>query len=584
MPVTKTDTQQHAESFTDAMIGNSWPEWVVIQVSVLFFRFNPLIYLFSLLTLFAHSAYQDQDQQQLSTRGYTATKAALSVLLLAEAIFYITIYRPHLRRAATTKAAYPGPLSKPERQALFQKCLGHASDPERYLRGWFHNAALSDIRRDNLREFFLWAFLDEDLDALSSSSTAVAQQRMAVLLEEVDGYIAALETRLGHLFASGRSHRAKSLRLNLDPVVTAYRGLAWYLVIFCVDMATHAVLRWHGFRFYGRSGDQAEVWSTFPPRPQEWWSRYKSPAPSLGYWYYDGRRRRRQQVPSMQQRQTTPSRPVGNRSTTGEKEAQKQEQLPVVFFHGIGVGLLTYLRFLIDLVRAGDNDDELDGGMQVMAVELLPVSFRLTSPPLDKRAFLDAFTTIVDAHGWGDFAIVSHSYGSVPTTHILTADDAALSNRAKAVTLVDPVTIMLHLPHVAYNFTRRRPRSAAEWQLWYFASTDVGVATVLGRHFFWRQNIIWKEDLLRLQLQLLQKQQRQQSPGRRRITVSLAAKDIIVNAPAVAEYLAETTEDAAADAKAEQSHIDVVWFPKLDHAQVFDTASDYNRIIERILA
>ncbi|OAR05712.1 hypothetical protein LLEC1_07115, partial [Akanthomyces lecanii] len=252
--------------------------------------------------------------------------------------------------------------------------------------------------------------------------------------------------------------------------------------------------------------------------------------------------------------------------------------LPVVFFHGIGVGLLTYLRFLFDLVKAANAQQSAqDGtaGIRIIAVEMLPVSFRLTSPPLDKRAFLGALASILDAHGWDDdFAIVSHSYGSVPTTHILTADGehAALSRRVAAATLVDPVTIMLQLPHVAYNFTRRRPRTAAEWQLWYFASTDVGVATVLGRHFHWRQNIIWKEDLLL----------RRPGGDHRRVTVSLAAKDIIVNAPAVARYLREA-EQGAAEGRQEPG-VEVLWFPELDHAQVFDTPSDYSKIIKCVLA
>ncbi|KAJ4163608.1 hypothetical protein LMH87_005327 [Akanthomyces muscarius] len=528
------------------MIGNSPPEWALIQVSVIIFRFTPLFYLLPLLALSAYSIYDP-----FATPHHTA-QAVLIGLLLAEAVFYVFLYRPQLRVAATTEAVYPKALTKAERQALFQQCLAHAHDTALYLRGWFLNAPLDDIRRDNVREFLLWAFFEtSDEDAAAAHNA------------ELDGYVATLEDRMGRRFAPGRG-TARSLRLTLEPVTTAYRSLAWYVVIALVDGVTHAFLRAHGFRFYGRSS-AAEVRATFPPRPQELFSTYKSPAPALGYWYYG---------PNSQQQQQHQNAKPRTRASAAAEQKQGQ-QLPVVFFHGIGVGLLTYLRFLFDLVKAANAQSAQDGpGVRIIAVEMLPVSFRLTSPPLDKRAFLAAFASILDAHGWDEFAIVSHSYGSVPTTHILTADGehTALSRRVEAATLVDPVTIMLQLPHVAYNFTRRRPRTAAEWQLWYFASADVGVATVLGRHFHWRQNIIWKEDLLR----------RPGGGGHRRVTVSLAAKDIIVNAPAVAEYLQEPEDDAAEGGQ--ESRVGVLWFPELDHAQVFDTPSDYNKIIKCVLA
>ncbi|KAG6857936.1 hypothetical protein C0991_004254, partial [Blastosporella zonata] len=55
------------------------------------------------------------------------------------------------------------------------------------------------------------------------------------------------------------------------------------------------------------------------------------------------------------------------------------------------------------------------------------------------------------------------------------------------VMLIDPIPILLHLPPVAYNFLHRAPSSAAEWQLWYFASTDPDIARTLGRAFFWTE-------------------------------------------------------------------------------------------------
>lgn len=61
--------------------------------------------------------------------------------------------------------------------------------------------------------------------------------------------------------------------------------------------------------------------------------------------------------------------------------------------------------------------------------------------------------------------------------------------------LVDPIPFLLHFPDTTYNFTRRKPRSASEIFLFYFASMDMGSAHTLCRRFFWNQLILWKEDL-----------------------------------------------------------------------------------------
>ncbi|GAB0145703.1 hypothetical protein EsHS_00006128 [Epichloe bromicola] len=153
---------------------------------------------------------------------------------------------------------------------------------------------------------------------------------------------------------------------------------------------------------------------------------------------------------------------------------------------------------------------------------------------------------------------------------------SVLQQRIAAVVLIDPITILLHLPDVAYNFTRRPPKMANEWQLWYFASTDPGVAYSLGRRFFWRDNILWREDLFS---DPLQSGAERAQLGRRKVAVSLSGRDLIVDTASVTNYLTSkpriiTGDDAIGHPKeyseVPSDEVDVVVFPLLDHAQVFD--------------
>jgi hypothetical protein len=139
---------------------------------------------------------------------------------------------------------------------------------------------------------------------------------------------------------------------------------------------------------------------------------------------------------------------------------------------------------------------------------------------------------------------------------------------------IDPLSFLLHAPDVAYNFTVRKPRHANEWQLWYFASKDPGVAHALGRRFYWSENVMWKEDTE----DLVRKG--------KQVTVSLGESDLIVNTAAVDRYLADhATANGAgkgctrncANGKRDGSKsssewmgngLEVLWFDNLDHSQV----------------
>ncbi|KAG7118612.1 hypothetical protein HYQ44_005755 [Verticillium longisporum] len=100
---------------------------------------------------------------------------------------------------------------------------------------------------------------------------------------------------------------------------------------------------------------------------------------------------------------------------------------------------------------------------------------------------------ILNAHGWQRLVLVSHSYGSIVATHLIHAPQTA--QKVGPILFVDPVAFLLHLPHVAYNFTYRKPTNANEHLLSYFGAKDIGISHTLFRRFFWAENILWKEDI-----------------------------------------------------------------------------------------
>jgi hypothetical protein len=279
-------------------------------------------------------------------------------------------------------------------------------------------------------------------------------------------------------------------------------------------------------------------------------------------------------------------------------------------------------------------DSRLNGGrgtddqVGIIAIEIMPISFRITHSALRSDEMGDEIQAILKHHEFDKPILVSHSYGTVIATQLLKSP--LLADHIGPIVLIDPISVLLHLPDVAYNFTRRKPRRANEHQLYYFASMDMGVSHSLSRCFFWSENILWKHDI-----------------ADRLVTISLAEQDLIVDTKAVANYLSTHNDEVAAEKRGSHGgtangsvsngtltarkpdsriphpitngqvkssisnaiasrHVgdgslgpsfdaddwkrrrwvgeglDVLWFSGLDHAQVFDTARTRDPLIEAI--
>ncbi|KAL8680854.1 MAG: hypothetical protein Q9186_002973 [Xanthomendoza sp. 1 TL-2023] len=434
---------------------------------------------------------------------------------VAETLFFLLVFLPRyfiLQRDAT----HPSPLPRNDRQKLFRLCFESVPDAESYLQGWFKGASPLEIRRENVKQFLCWSFLNKGDWGLLDDP-------------ELEDYADQLEIILGRKLPPGKGN-ATALRLTLDKVPMLHRPLIWYIVcVFTVDAITHVYMMSQSFQFYRLPLKRFAT--VFPPQPLTLLATHTTPARTLSYWH----------------------RPHTSKS-----------RLPVLFIHGIGIGLFTYAHFLAQLNRK--KDDQADGETGVVAIEMMPISFRITHAALDQEEMRDEILKIVGKHGWTNFVLVAHSYGSVIATHLL--HDQKISSMIDSMLLVDPVSILLHLPDVAYNFTCRQPVEANEHQLYYFASMDMGVAHALSRRFFWQDNILWKHEL-----------------GGRRVTIVLAGKDLIVNTHAVGQYLAgdEHKTSQGTDWRRWEwkgTGLDIIWHNDLDHAQVFDTKPDYSQLVE----
>jgi hypothetical protein len=190
---------------TGTMIGTSTPEYVFIRACIAGLRvITPLSILYCLYC---------------ACLPVIPSKSRLPLWIgvwpFVETVFFLLFYLPR-RWILQRPAMYPQTFPQPMRKALFNQCVEHIPNPEHYLTKWFEDAPLSEIKRENLKEFYRWAFLN----------TGVANPTDELELEE---YVQKFEEYTGHKLEPGYG-KARAIRLTLDKVDMVHRPLVWYLV------------------------------------------------------------------------------------------------------------------------------------------------------------------------------------------------------------------------------------------------------------------------------------------------------------------------------------------------------------------
>ncbi|KAM3537377.1 hypothetical protein ARSEF1564_009701 [Beauveria bassiana] len=230
------------------MIGTSLWDYIFIRACIFFLHLiAPVSIIYTLVNVLVGLPFQ--------------LPQALQVWLALEASFYLVVYLPY-RKYLQKAARHPALPCREDRRKLFKRCHETIPDPVQYLRKWFRGAAEAEIKRENVKDFFRWAFLNTgEIESVDE--------------DELEEYVREMETLLGRKLQPGRG-RVECLRLTLDKVEMLHRSLTWYSCVFIVDLLTSIYLRYHSFDFY-RSSVLRSL-AIFPARPHNYrirkWSYY----------------------------------------------------------------------------------------------------------------------------------------------------------------------------------------------------------------------------------------------------------------------------------------------------------------------
>jgi len=355
-----------------------------------------------------------------------------------------------------------------------------AIDFRNYLRTWFGRVAWSSIRSHEIRSWLYWSSFNAHLPPIES----IPPSHLEILDEAVD----LVQKRAGCVIPEGNNPCVKPLLLTLDELkVTLWRPFVWYT---WVGIGNWMLKRWYEHRWGVRFGNYNGL-DYLLRLPRTW-------------------------------------NPI-----TGAR--------PIVFWHGLGLGLMQYNTQLTALMTLLPD--------RALLVPLQPhISQDIFHPrfltPMGRHETVECMAGLMEEFGWvpkrqtdcsdaesdaqvspvaqsrKGVTMLSHSNGTYAHAWMLKAYPKMVTSSC----FVDPVTFCSWEGDTCYNFNYRPCATGIELVMRYFVSTELGVANLIQRHFDWSSNALWYEEIPNAQ-------------DASKTLFILGGKDSIMNSERVRRYL-----------------------------------------------
>lgn len=173
--------------------------------------------------------------------------------------------------------------------------------------------------------------------------------------------------------------------------------------------------------------------------------------------------------------------------------------VPVVFLHGVGFGVLPYLHLVRDIQQACSSTP-------VLMVEVPHVALRLCWEAQAVDDVAHAVAAMLRRHGYRRCCVVGHSYGTFVASRLCQLHPELVHSAC----LLDPVAMLTCYPQLLHNFIYKTPTAAnftsvfgAVDLLRFLCSRDLTIAQAFCRKFQWSELMLWPQDLPRRSLVVL---------------------------------------------------------------------------------
>ncbi|KAF9944495.1 hypothetical protein BGZ70_004592 [Mortierella alpina] len=462
----------------------------------------------------------------------------LHLWMAAELIFYILFWKK-LARLQKVDRVVKGVGAKAKRQELFQRCLETVEEGEgvkRWIEVWFDTgrtkqpARFEDIGRVNMLRWMAWAFWAAPYEEVFQSPSAV---------QELNQMVDTIESVKKVKFTKGFNPDVDCIRMCLDPVIASHRPLIYYVLLWAANVIVGLLFNLVGLTRYDTTLDKShEFESSEPSRPSTKAAGEARPIPDLAYWY------------------RTPVHP--------------DNDIPLVFIHGVGIGLVQYVHLVIALTFIS---------RPLILIEMPYVSSQLFQGAcMTPNESYIAVERILKRHGHPKATFYGHSLGTMLCAAICRASCATSPKSIVAgLVLVDPICFLTH-HSLARNFAYRTPATACQLVIDLFAAREMGTSWYIMRRFMWTESIVFPIAWARRDQKLLPHQGKLSPVLPAKTRVFLSSKDNLLDMEKVAQYL--RTQVGLVEGGGEKEEDELVVMEGMDHAQFLLRPEWFNRVLK----
>ncbi|CAM4819760.1 unnamed protein product [Rotaria magnacalcarata] len=394
-------------------------------------------------------------------------------------------YQSYLYSKIQQKVPAPH-VSSIERNRIVSNVLSTVKSLPHTLSKWFMDCPFQNIDRQSLIGWLAFAFYSKQLYELNDEE-----------YEEIYSLVEKIETdyRLkitDHETTNTVSH----MKHILDPVRVIFRPLAFYIFTdtFLNGILCSSIFYLRGYQFV-RLGH-------------------------LSFWTYH--------------------------DETCNVEDEKD---PIIFFHGIGAGLIMYQPFISRIQK------QFSDRRRIIFISMSCICMRYPSlddiPTMSET--IESIHVIFNYYQLKKAIFIGHSYGTACLSWIVKKCPQYISR----LIFLDPICFVLFEPYVIYNFVYRTPCRLGHLYLYYFVCRELGISHVISRHFWWIQNNLFIEQIPSNSNKILPTH------------VLLSGNDCIVNVNLVKDYLND-------------HNVDFYWAPNLSHGGYMHDKESWEKICQWI--
>jgi len=326
----------------------------------------------------------------------------------------------------------------------------------------------------------------------NSHAADIPRQQMAILMRritECNEALEGLERRAQSAFVQATGFAMKNLAPFL-PKVQEPRRFATYSADPLLGIATYPL----GFHLLILA--LTEIPLRFVMARKGFVKKRIGP---VSYWYHPGKPSAEDHIDSYHDDMTDDASEYSENTDGGV--------IPIVFVHGIGIGLIAYLPLVDALLKTG---------RPLFLPEIPYVSgFRPWQSPncvLGPQVVTSSLSAMLASHGFLRATFMGHSYGTSWLSYMCKYAEHAVA----ALCFLDPICFCLHAPRLTKSFVYTRPDPGT---IAYIVRTDIIVNWTIQRSFPWAWIVLFIEQI--------------KVPT----TIFLSEKDALVPADKVESYL-----------------------------------------------